>query len=58
MPLYLECIFRMEDEYFSTESEVEPDSDHEDDGDHELGQWLGQLEHFKTVSGVARYQIL
>jgi len=43
----------MEDEdcYYRTESEVEADSDHEDqDSEQELGQWLGQLETLKMVS--------
>lgn len=41
---------RMEDEecYYRAECDVEPDSDHEDqDSEHELGQWLGQLETLK-----------
>ena len=43
----------MEDEeyYYRAESDLEPDSDHEDqDSEHDLGQWLGQLETLKMVS--------
>lgn len=41
-----------EDYCYRPESEIEADSDHEDqDAESELGQWLGQLETLKMVSG-------
>ncbi|XP_033761330.1 ras-associated and pleckstrin homology domains-containing protein 1-like isoform X2 [Pecten maximus] len=39
---------RMDDDDYRTESEVEYDSDHDDqDAEQELGQWIGQLESLK-----------
>lgn len=41
-----------EDYCYRPECEIEADSDHEDqDAESELGQWLGQLETLKMVSG-------
>ena len=43
--------FRMEveEEECREESEVEPDSDHEDETESQLSQWLGELENYAKV---------
>ena len=37
------------------ESEVEPDSDHEDESESQLSQWLGELENYAKVSEIQTY---
>ena len=39
----------MEEEDCREESEVEPDSDHEDESESQLSQWLGELENYAKV---------